>query len=118
MEAPTLESAVNVHDDGLNLLRVDERYDSAGGTIGDTDNWRMKELATHKRGSLGNVLGKKVYNYSSTNYTDTPSSSAFYAYHYDAVGNVLWVTDSCSPSLDYIPSYGYPPVKNRHFKGE
>lgn len=79
--------------DGLNLLRVDEKYDTAGGSIDENDPWwRKKEVAAHKPGTLGNMLGKTVYNY--TNNTDTPSSSAFYVYYYDAVGNVIWIEGS------------------------
>ncbi len=85
---------------GLNLLRVDERYDTAGGTIDANDPWRKKEVSTHKPGSLANLLGKMVYIYNSTNYTDTPSSSYFYAYFYDAVGNLLWTVDD-SGYLNY-----------------
>lgn len=50
MEAPAQESAVNVHNDGLNLLRVDDRYDDDVPTNGidDQDPWRVIEVNTHK----------------------------------------------------------------------
>lgn len=97
----TITSWKRYEYDGLNLLRVDERYDTAGGAIGDQDPWRKMEVSTHKPGSLGNLLGKMVYLYTGANqYTDTPSASYFYAYFYDAVGNLLWTVDN-SGYLNY-----------------
>jgi len=97
----TITSWKRYEYDGLNLLRVDERYDTGGGAIDDQDPWRKKEVSTHKPGSLGNLLGKMVYTYTGANqYTDTPSASYFYAYFYDAVGNLLWTVDN-SGYLNY-----------------
>ena len=42
--------------DGINLLRVDEKYDTAGGTIDANDPWRTLEVSTHRPGMLGNLL--------------------------------------------------------------
>ncbi len=76
--------------DGLNLLRMDERYDNtAGGAISDQDPWRTLEVSTHKPGSLGALIGKRVYTH--TNNDATPDATNDYTYTYDAVGNVLAV---------------------------
>jgi len=99
----TITSWKRYEYDGLNLLRVDERYDNDVPTNGidDQDPWRKKEVSTHKPGSLGNLLGKMVYFYTGANQnTDTPSASYFYAYFYDAVGNLLWTVDN-SGYLNY-----------------
>jgi RHS repeat-associated protein len=74
--------------DGLNLLRIDEKYDTAGGALDENDPWRTVEVNTHKPGSLGALMGKRVYQY--TNAADsTPNNPALdYTYTYDALGNV------------------------------
>ncbi|MBK7497309.1 MAG: hypothetical protein IPI28_18625 [Candidatus Omnitrophica bacterium] len=85
----TITSWKRYEYDGLNLLRVDERYDTAGGAIGDQDPWRTLEVSTHKPGSLGALIGKRVYTH--TNNDATPDSTNDYTYTYDAVGNVVAV---------------------------
>ncbi|MCK6496541.1 hypothetical protein L6Q85_09820 [bacterium] len=82
--------------DGLNCLRMDERYDTAGGPIGDQDPWRTLEVSTHKPGSLGALIGKRVYTFNAGNYTSTPNSTNDYTYTYDAVGNVLAIYNANS----------------------
>ncbi|MBV6481478.1 MAG: hypothetical protein DIKNOCCD_01201 [bacterium] len=72
--------------DGLNVLRVDEKYDTAGGTLDTNDPWRTIEVNTHKPGSLGALVGKRFYVH--TNNDATPDQTNDYTYTYDAVGNV------------------------------
>lgn len=90
-----LTSGKRYEYDGLNLLRMDELYDDDVPTNGlqkDSDGWRNKEVATHVPGSVGNLLGKMVYAYSSN--TDAYSTATFYSYLYDAVGNLTWVQNN------------------------
>jgi len=72
--------------DGLNVLRVDEKYDTAGGTLDTNDPWRTIEVNTHKPGSLGALVGKRFYVH--TNNDATPDQTNDYTYTYDALGNV------------------------------
>ena len=92
----TITSWKRYEYDGLNLLRVDERYDTAGGALGDQDPWRTLEVSTHKPGSLGALIGKRVYTFNAGNYTSTPNSTNDYTYTYDAVGNVVAVYNANS----------------------
>jgi len=75
--------------DGINLLRVDEKYDTAGGTIDAGDPWRTLEVNTHRPGMLGNLLGKRFYVH--TNNDATPDGTYDYFYGYDRVGNLVFV---------------------------
>jgi len=76
--------------DGLNVLRVDERCDNDLDGIIESNKitWRTVEVNTHKPGSLGALIGKRVFQY--TNAADsTPNDPALdYTYTYDALGNV------------------------------
>ncbi len=75
--------------DGPNLLRIDELCDTnKNGLIESNEvTWRVVEVNTHKPGSLGALVGKRVYVY--TDAADSsPDSSNDYTYGYDAVGNV------------------------------
>ena len=45
--------------DGLKLLRVDEKYDTGGGSIDANDPWRTLEAATYGPGIVGNLLAKR-----------------------------------------------------------
>jgi hypothetical protein len=45
--------------DGINLLRVDEKYDTSGGSIDSNDPWRTLEVSAHRPG----LLGKRVYTH-------------------------------------------------------
>ena len=79
--------------DGLNLLRVDERCDADGDGIveaGET-TWRMVEVATHRPGQLGALVGKRVYSYPSAGNRCVSNGYTVYTYGYDAVGNVAVV---------------------------
>ncbi len=53
----------------------------------ENDSWPLIEVNTHTSGSLGALVGKRVYLYSKRAST-TPSSTNDYTYTYDAVGNV------------------------------
>ena len=71
------------------MLRIDEKYDtdSPKNGLDDEDHWRTIEVNTHKPGSLGALVGKRVYVY--TNVADsTPATVKDYTYGYDALGNV------------------------------
>jgi len=79
--------------DGLNLLRVDERCDADGDGIveaGET-TWRMVEVATHRPGQLGALVGKRVYSYPTAGNRCVSNGYTVYTYGYDAVGNVVLV---------------------------
>jgi hypothetical protein len=62
-------------DDGLNLLRVDELYDSDSDGLDqddiDADAWRALWVGTYRPGSLGALLHKSVYE--SPSATSPPS---------------------------------------------
>jgi RHS repeat-associated protein len=89
--------------DGLNLLRVDELYDSdSDGLDGDdlaADAWRALWVGTYRPGSLGALLHKSVYVYSDLE-DNTADSANEYTYTYDPVGNVACVYDQ-SGNLAY-----------------
>ena len=71
------------------MLRVDERCDTDRDGIieaGET-TWRTVEVNTHKPGSLGALIGKRVYVYSDAA-DSSPNGSNDYTYTYDALGNV------------------------------
>ncbi|MCK6496536.1 hypothetical protein L6Q85_09795 [bacterium] len=90
----TITSWKRYEYDGLNLLRMDGRYDTAGGALDDNDPLRTLEVSTHKSGSLGALIGKRVYTH--TNNDATPDSTNDYTYTYDAVGNVLAIYNANS----------------------
>jgi len=85
----TITSWKRYEYDGINLLRVDEKYDTAGGTIDANDPWRTLEVSTHRPGMLANLLGKRFYVH--TNNDATPDGTYDYFYGYDRVGNVVFV---------------------------
>jgi RHS repeat-associated protein len=91
--------------DGLNLLRVDERYDSNSNGIDSSDPWRKVEVNTHRPGLLGVLIGKRVYTYSSGT-SGTPSGQNDFTYTYDAVGNMVAVYNANSTNrgneVDYF----------------
>ncbi|NUN96839.1 MAG: hypothetical protein HUU16_11760, partial [Candidatus Omnitrophica bacterium] len=85
----TITSWKRYEYDGLNLLRVDERYDTAGGAIDANDPWRTLEVSTHSPGLVGNLVGKRAYR--QTDNDATPNATYDYLYVYDAVGNLYLV---------------------------
>ncbi|MCA9440863.1 MAG: RHS repeat-associated core domain-containing protein, partial [Candidatus Omnitrophica bacterium] len=76
---------------GLDLVRVDERYDTGGGAIDSNDPWRTLEVSSHRPGAIGSLLGKRVYTH--TNNDATPDVVDDFYYTYDPVGNVVSVLD-------------------------
>ncbi|MCG3196050.1 MAG: hypothetical protein GHCLOJNM_00521 [bacterium] len=89
-----LQSGRRYEYDGLNLLRVDELYDSNSNGLTEDDAWRRLEVNTHGPGTLGALIGKRVYTH--TNNDSTPDATNDYTYTYDAVGNVLAVYNANS----------------------
>ena len=85
----TIESWKRYEYDGINLLRVDEKYDTSGGSIDSNDPWRTLEVSTHRPGLLGNQVGKRVYTHTDNDYTADDIDDYFYGY--DRVGNLVFV---------------------------
>ena len=67
-----------------------------GRSFDRIDFFRMLEIAKIKPGSLGALIGKRVYTFNAGNYTSTPNSTNDYTYTYDAVGNVVAVYNANS----------------------
>ncbi|MBW7939268.1 MAG: hypothetical protein H3C63_10845 [Candidatus Omnitrophica bacterium] len=67
-----------------------------GRSFDRIDFFRMLEIAKIKPGSLGALIGKRVYTFNAGNYTSTPNSTNDYTYTYDAVGNVLAIYNANS----------------------
>jgi hypothetical protein len=61
----TLLAGLRYEYDGLNVLPVDELYDNDTGGLETNDACRAREANTHLPGSLGALLAKRVYDYSS-----------------------------------------------------
>ena len=85
---------------GLDLARVDERYDTGGGAIDSNDPWRTLEVSTHRPGAIGSLLGKRVYTH--TNNDATPDETNDFFYTYDPVGNVVSVVDDSGDEVYYF----------------
>ena len=79
--------------DGLNLLRIDERYDDevTPDGIDSGDPWRPMNIYVHAPGAIGQIIKAKWFNYKDC--TTSPCDSGWYYYFYDAVGNVVGVID-------------------------
>jgi len=77
-------------------LRIDELCDANGnGTIDEGETtWRKVEVSTHKPGSIGTLVAKRVYSYPSAGNRCVSNGNTNYAYTYDAVGNVFCVLNS------------------------
>ncbi|MCG3197801.1 MAG: hypothetical protein GHCLOJNM_02292 [bacterium] len=88
--------------DGLNLVRLDERYDAdtPPDGIDAGDPWRTLEATTHKPGALASLLHKRVYTHA--NNDATPEAAADFTYAYDAVGNVYCVWDGDGNEVFYF----------------
>jgi len=79
--------------DGLTLHRVDQIYDDDAGGLSDTDEWRVWWENTTMPALLGGHLAKRIYSYpSGTSGTSNGSTDTYYAY--DAIGNVVALSDS------------------------
>ena len=80
--------------DGLNLLRIDERYDNETNPpdgIDGSDPWRPMNIFVHSPGAIGQIIKAKWFNYKDC--TTSPCDSGWYYYFYDAVGNVVGIID-------------------------
>jgi RHS repeat-associated protein len=89
----TLFAGLRYEYDGLNVLRVDELYDNDTGGLETNDAWRAREANTHRPGSLGALLAKRVYEYPSAT-SGTSNGNEDYYYGHDPVGNVTVIFDS------------------------
>jgi len=93
-------------NDGLLTYRVEERYDGNLDGIDSSDPWRTKEVRTYRPGQIGNLFYKDVYYYPSASSADNATSRTFH-YGYDAVGNVILVTEEyCGGSAPCGSSMG------------
>jgi RHS repeat-associated protein len=79
--------------EGLELLRIDERYDGddAGTAIGDDDPWRPMNVYVHGPGMINNLLRGRWYHYTEDDTHRCAQGDYYYAY--DDHGNVLGVFD-------------------------
>jgi RHS repeat-associated protein len=113
----TVKSWLRYQYHGLNLLRIDEKYDTNGENgIQSSDLWRVLNWYVHGPGSIGQTVRATWYSY---RYDDTnvPCDSGEYYYMYDALGNVngvlqdgtyyRWETDAFGNDLpmgnDFLP---------------
>ena len=78
--------------DGLLTYRVDERYDSDEDGLDSADPWRVVEKRTYGPGPIGNLLFKEVLKYPDPT-ADLNPDDRVYCYGYDAVGNVILITE-------------------------
>jgi len=78
--------------DGLLTYRVDERYDSDENGLDSGDPWRVIEKRTYGPGLIGNLLFKEVLKYPDPTSDLNPADRVYY-YGYDAVGNVILITE-------------------------
>ena len=71
--------------EGLNLLRIDQRYDSdEDEDIDSNDDWRPMNGYVHAPGSIGQIVRSKWYSYIGCD--KSPCDSGYYYYLYDALG--------------------------------
>jgi len=91
----TVVSWLRYEYDGLNLLRIDERYDGeAPAGLDENDPWRPLNVFIHGPGAIGQIVKGKWYNYYSDGQNPTSCcDSGEYYYFYDALGNVNGVLD-------------------------
>ena len=91
----TIVSWLRYEYDGLNLLRIDERYDSdEDDDIDSNDDFRPLNVFIHGPGAIGQIVKCKWYNYASDGQNPTSCcDSGEYYYFYDALGNVNGVLD-------------------------
>jgi hypothetical protein len=72
--AGALASGYRFEYDGLNLLRMDQLYDSNSNGLTESDAWRKLWVSTYRPGQIAGLVGKRVYTYSSGT-SGTPSGS-------------------------------------------
>jgi RHS repeat-associated protein len=112
---------------GLNLLRIDEKYDTDGTAgIQSTDLWRVMNWYVHGPGSIGQTVRATAYSYNH-NKTNSPCETNEYYYCYDALGNVngvlqdgtyyRWETDAFGNDLpegnDFLPMTSEGPKEHQ-----
>jgi RHS repeat-associated protein len=120
---------------GLNLLRIDERYDSDNDDMIDSnDLWRVMNWYVHGPGSIGQTVRATAYSYNH-NKTNSPCETNEYYYCYDALGNVngvlqdgtyyRWETDAFGNDLaegnEFLPMTSEGPKEHqtgKMFDGE
>jgi len=79
--------------EGLNLLRIDQKYDSDQDEVLEgSDSWRPMNIYLHGPGAIGQIIKSKWFSYADDS-TATPCTTGEYYYFYDAVGNVVGVWD-------------------------
>jgi hypothetical protein len=60
----TVKSWLRYQYHGLNLLRIDEKYDTDGTAgIQSTDLWRVMNWYVHGPGSIGQIVRATAYSY-------------------------------------------------------
>ena len=88
-----IESWVRYEVDGLQVYRVDEKYDSnSSSTITEADGWRIKDHRTYSPALIGDLLFKEVFTYPSDTSKANAESKVYY-YGYDSLGNVTTITE-------------------------
>jgi len=91
----TITSWLRYEYEGLNLLRIDERYDDddpADG-IDEDDPWRVLNVFVHGPGQIGQIVRNDYYV--------EGSASGSYYYYYDALGNVVGIIDHDGYDVSY-----------------
>jgi len=90
--------------EGLNQLRVDERWDSnAIGTITDADDWRTERISYNGPGQIQQMLKETVYTYPS-NATNVRTNTTDIYYNYDRMGVVAGLSQSNGTELQQFES--------------
>ena len=90
--------------EGLNQLRVDERWDSNGsGTITEADQWRTQRVSFNGPGQIQQLLKETIYNYPSST-TNTVSSQTTIYYDYDRMGVVAGLSNGSGAELQQFES--------------
>ena len=94
-ETGTVTSWLRFEYEGINLLRIDERYDDDTPVDGidSEDPWRVINTYVHAPGQIGNVVRAYWYRYSWDN-APTPCASGSWVPCYDALGNQIGVVES------------------------
>ncbi len=88
-----ITSWVRYEVDGLQVHRVDEKYDNhSPGGITEADGWRIRDRRTHSPALIGSLLFKEVFTYPSATSNANAESKVYY-YGYDKQGNVSVVTE-------------------------
>jgi len=85
----TILSWLRYEYEGLNLLRIDERWDddNPADGIDSDDPWRPMNLYVHSPGAIGQIIKAKWFKYHSVNNTECDTGE--YYYMYDALGNAI-----------------------------